>query len=150
MITTQIKETYRTDVEAWRLVKAVTDTLLHQKLNPNVEVAIVIEDDAYIQALNKQYRGIDKPTDVLSFPYDGADPDSGQDILGDILIAYPKAAQQAKENGHPVMDELILLVVHATLHLLGYDHETEEDKKDMWLLQNNILESMEVTARPHD
>ena len=116
----------------------------------NAEVAIVIKDDAHIQALNKQYRGIDEPTDVLSFQYSGVDPDSGQDILGDILIAYPRAARQAEEGGHPVMDELILLVVHAALHLLGYEHETEEQKEEMWGVQNDILEALEVSARPHD
>jgi len=150
MITTQIKEVYQTEIDAWQLEKAVRDTLFHQKFNPNAEVAIVIEDDAHIQALNKEYRGIDEPTDVLSFSYNGVDPDSGQDILGDILIAYPRAAQQAKEGGHPVMDELILLVVHATLHLLGYDHETQESKVEMWRVQDNILEALEVSARPHD
>ncbi|MGD8455089.1 MAG: rRNA maturation RNase YbeY [Anaerolineales bacterium] len=150
MINTQIKETYRAEIDVRRLEKAAIDTLLHQKFNPNAEVAIVIEDDAHIQALNKQYRGIDESTDVLSFQYGVVDPGSGQDILGDILIAYPKAAQQAKENSHPVMDELILLVVHATLHLLGFEHETEEEKKEMWSVQDDILKSMEVAARSHD
>jgi probable rRNA maturation factor len=150
MITTQIKEAYQTEIDARRLEKAVTDTLFHQKFNPNAEVAIVIEDDAHVQALNKQFRGINEPTDVLSFSYSGVNPDSGQDILGDILIAYPRAAQQAEEGGHPVMDELILLVVHATLHLLGYDHETQASKEEMWWVQNDILEALEVSARPHD
>jgi probable rRNA maturation factor len=150
MITTQIKEAYRTEIDAWRLEKAVADTLFHQKANPNVEIAIIIEDDAYIQSLNRQYRGIDEPTDVLSFPYNGVDRDSGQDILGDILIAYPTAARQAEEEGYPLMDELILLAVHATLHLLGYGHETEEGKEEMWWVQNDILEALEISARPHD
>jgi probable rRNA maturation factor len=150
MITTQIKEAYQTEIDARRLRKAVMDTLSHQNFNPKVEVTIVIEDDARIQAFNKEYRGIDEPTDVLSFSYNDVDPDSGQDILGDILIAYPRAMQQAEEGGHPVMDELILLTVHATLHLLGYDHETQERKEEMWRVQDDILEAMEVSARPHD
>ena len=150
MITFQIKEEYQGKVDNGQLEKAVTDTLFHQKFNPTVEVSIVIEDDNYIQALNKQYRGFDEPTDVLSFPYSGTDPDTGHEFLGDILIAFPKAKRQAEEGGHPLMDELILLVVHGILHLLGYDHETEDQKKEMWWVQNDILEGLEVTARPHD
>jgi len=150
MITTQIKEEYRLKVDAWRLEKAVTVTLLHQKVNPNAEIAIVIEEDSYIQSLNNKYRGMDEPTDVLSFPYSGKDPDSDQEILGDILIAFPRASKQAKEGGHSVMDELILLVVHAALHLCGFDHESEEEKEEMWSVQDDILEMLEVSARPHD
>jgi probable rRNA maturation factor len=150
MITFQIKEAYRAEIDTVRLEIAARDTLVHQKYNPNAELSIVIEDEEHIQALNKKYRGMDEPTDVLSFSYGGVDPDSGQDILGDILIAYPIAARQAEEGKHPVMDELILLVVHATLHLLGYDHETEEGKEDMWQVQNDILETLEVNAKPHD
>jgi probable rRNA maturation factor len=121
MITFQIKEAYRAEIDTVRLEIAARDTLVHQKYNPNAELSIVIENEEHIQALNKKYRGMDEPTDVLSFSYGGVDP-----------------------------DELILLVVHATLHLLGYDHETEEEKEDMWQVQNDILETLEVNAKPHD
>jgi probable rRNA maturation factor len=150
MITFQIEEAYQSQIDTGRLGKAVLDTLHYQKFNPNGEVSIVIGDDDHIQALNQTYRGIDEPTDVLAFPYDVVDPDTGQENLGDIIIAYPRAAMQAEEGGHPVMDELILLVVHGTLHLLGYDHDIEEEKAAMWSAQDDILEGLEVSTRPHD
>jgi probable rRNA maturation factor len=148
MITFQIEEAYQSQIDTKRLEKAVSDTLFHQKIQPTVEVAIVIGDDQRIQTLNQTYRGIDEATDVLSFPYDEIDPDTGQENLGDIIIAYPRAAQQAKAGGHPVMDELVLLVVHATLHLLGYDHETKQHKRMMWSVQDDILDQLEVSVRP--
>lgn len=150
MITFQIEEAYQAEIDTTRLETAVRETLVHRKFNPNAELSIVIENEEHIQALNKKYRGMDEPTDVLSFSYGGVDPDSGQDILGDIIIAYPLAEQQAEKGAHPVMDELILLVVHATLHLLGYDHNTEKGKEEMWQVQNEILEAMEVNAKPDD
>ena len=86
------------------------------------DLSIVITDDAKLQELNRQYLGSDMPTDVLSFPAEETDPDSGEIYLGDILISLPRASEQASAGGHPVEDELQLLVVHGALHLLGHDH----------------------------
>jgi probable rRNA maturation factor len=150
MITFQIEEAYQSQIDTGRLQKAVSDTLFHQQFQPTVDIAIVIGDDEHIQSLNKTYRGIDEPTDVLAFPHGGIDPDTGRENLGDIIIAYPQAAQQAETGGHPVMDELVLLVVHATLHLLGYEHETDQQKRIMWSVQDDILDKLGISARPHD
>ncbi len=150
MITFQIEEAYQSQIDTGRLQKAVSDTLFHQQFQPTVDVAIVIEDNDHIQSLNQTYRGIDEPTDVLTFPHGVIDPDTGREYLGDIVIAYPQAAKQAEAGGHPVMDELVILVVHATLHLLGYDHETDQQKRMMWSVQDDILNKLGISARSHD
>ena len=116
-----------------------------------VEVALVITDDEAVQALNRDYRGIDAPTDVLSFAAqeDAAgepDLDLPADLaaeidrhLGDVIIAYPYAAHQAERFGNSVGAELRLLAIHGTLHLLGYDHATPEEEDAMWAEQEAIL-----------
>jgi probable rRNA maturation factor len=96
--------------------------------------------------LNRQYLGRDAVTDVLSFPADEADPESGCRYLGDILLSMPRAAAQAQAGGHPVEQEAQLLVVHGTLHLLGYDHGRKEEKERMWAVQAEILEQLGVPA----
>ena len=82
---------------------------------------------------------IDAPTDVLSFPSDEIDPDTGFRYIGDIIISYPRAAEQANASGHAVTAELELLIVHAVLHLLGYDHADPVGKDKMWSSQASIL-----------
>jgi probable rRNA maturation factor len=108
------------------------------------EVTLVVTDDEGIRALNRDFLGLDAPTDVLSF---GAQEDSGSFIaapemgsyLGDVIVSYPRAVAQAEERGHPVQQELNFLVVHGVLHLLGYDHADEEEKAVMWARQEAIL-----------
>ncbi len=102
-----------------------------------IEMTIVITGNAQLRKLNRQFRHIDAPTDVLSF---NADEDSN--YLGDIVISYPKAKAQAKDGGHPVEAELQLLVVHGVLHLLGHDHYTRAEKAKMWAAQSAILKSI--------
>jgi probable rRNA maturation factor len=87
----------------------------------DVELSLVFSDDAFIHALNRDYRGKDKPTDVLSFPQG---LDSG--MLGDVVISVPTSERQAVEGGRPVEAEVEWLFVHGVLHLLGYEDETEE------------------------
>ncbi|MCW1968719.1 MAG: rRNA maturation RNase YbeY [Anaerolineae bacterium] len=95
------------------------------------EVSIVLSDDAQLQTLNRDYRGQDKPTDVLSF--EGQDPDGV--YLGDIIISMQRCAEQASEANHSLDDELALLVIHGVLHLVGYDHATDEERDTMWRIQ---------------
>jgi probable rRNA maturation factor len=102
-------------------------------------LTIVLTDDVQLQALNRDYLGIDAPTDVLSFPADETDPESGERYLGDILISFPRAAAQARQGGHAVQDELRLLAVHGTLHLLGHDHAEAGERLAMWAAQAEIL-----------
>lgn len=108
------------------------------------EMAVVLTDDAEIQALNRQYRGVDAPTDVLAFAEsEPTDPfvtsPEGKYYLGEVFVSLPRAEEQAEEVGHSVEEELALLVVHGTLHLLGCDHETEDEEAEMWALQDRAL-----------
>ena len=124
-------------------------TLIHQAA-PDVEVAIVITDDESLQELNRRFRGIDAPTDVLAFPDDTRGPVVSAPglprYLGDIAISYPRAAEQAAEAGHPVQAELQLLVVHGVLHLLGYDDQEESERARMWAAQEAILRALGVSV----
>ncbi len=105
----------------------------------NADMSIVLTDDAQLRELNREYLGIDAPTDVLSFPSDEEDPETGTPYLGDILISIPRAAQQAQAAGHPVEAEVQLLVVHGTLHLLGHDHAEAAEKARMWQAQSEVM-----------
>ena len=106
------------------------------------DLSVVLTDDQQLRELNRDYLGIDAPTDVLSFPASEKDPESGEAYLGDILISVERAAQQAEAAGHPVEAELQLLVVHGVLHLLGHDHAEPEEKARMWAAQSEILKSL--------
>jgi len=103
------------------------------------DLSIVIGNDALLHQLNLKFRQVDSPTDVLSFPSGEVDPDTSDLYLGDIVISLPRAQEQASNEGHPLVDELQLLVVHGTLHLLGYDHLEIKDKNIMQAAQDNIL-----------
>lgn len=106
------------------------------------ELSIVLTNDARLQELNRDYLGIDTPTDVLSFPASESDPQTGARYIGDILISVPRAQSQAEAAGHALESELQLLVVHGVLHLLGHDHADPEEKKRMWQAQAEILKSL--------
>ncbi|MCA9900675.1 MAG: rRNA maturation RNase YbeY [Ardenticatenaceae bacterium] len=133
---------------------AVTVTLRHEKIKPPAEVTLLLTDDDQLKSLNKAYRGIDAPTDVLSFEPGDSMPGMEEDeaYLGDIVIAVPTAERQAKEGGHSLKAELQLLTVHGTLHLLGFDHEEPEEKDRMWWTQASILAQLgaEITGPPED
>jgi probable rRNA maturation factor len=110
-------------------------------------VTLVITDDRGIQDLNRDFLGIDAPTDVLAFgAREGDEPfvvaPEAEDYWGDIILSYPRADAQAQEMGHPVEFELQLLIVHGVLHLLGYDHAEEEEKALMWAEQEAILDDL--------
>lgn len=96
--------------------------------------------DARMRALNRAYRGKDKTTDVLSFAQDAdARKGGGERDLGDLFISLPQVRRQAKRAGKPVADEFALMIVHGTLHLLGFDHETSAQERKMFGLQHDIL-----------
>jgi probable rRNA maturation factor len=130
------------------LERAAQQVLRQAVTDANSEATIVLSDDAHLQVLNRQFLGIDAPTDVLSFPAGDTDPDSDELYLGDVIISLPRAQAQASAGGHPVQDELQLLVVHGVLHLLGYDHADEDEKAKMWAIQAHILDSLGCLARP--
>ncbi|GIX07354.1 MAG: hypothetical protein KatS3mg115_1757 [Candidatus Poribacteria bacterium] len=96
------------------------------------EVGILITDDAQIRELNRRYRNVDAPTDVLAFAMrEGPDADLNPQLLGDLVLSVPTAARQAQEQGHSLAYELAFLAVHGTLHLLGYDHQTPQEAEQM-------------------
>lgn len=118
------------------LEQIVACTLESEEVRGPVELSIVITDDAAVQELNRTYRGIDRPTDVLSFPQE----EPGEEILrapeqprllGDVVISFNRVEEQAREYGHSVDRELAYLTAHGILHLLGYDHEADEERQVM-------------------
>ncbi len=106
------------------------------------DLSIVLTDDAQLHQLNRDYLGVDAPTDVLSFPASETDPETGASYLGDVLISIPRAEAQAQSAGHPLEAEVQLLVVHGVLHLLGHDHAEPEDKARMWAAQAQVLDKL--------
>ena len=119
-------------------------------IEPYTEVSVVLADDEYIHQLNHQYRGKDCPTDVLSFALnEGEEPEiiDGPEVvlLGDIIISLETAARQAEEYGHSLERELAYLTVHGILHLLGYDHMIEDEKKEMRQEEEHILSLLGIT-----
>jgi probable rRNA maturation factor len=137
-----------------RLVKAAAQAAIAQVQPAHVvELSIRLTDDAELHALNAHYRGMDKPTDVLSFGSeawrDGVQANAAlkPEYLGDIVISMDRCMAQAEAGGHAVDEELALLVVHGTLHLLGYDHDTAARKKLMWQQQASALAAMGIVNR---
>lgn len=115
----------------------------------DAELSVLVCDDATIHPLNRDYRGKDKPTDVLSFAQrEGiAFPDAGEDeVLGDVVISLETAVRQATERSHPVAQEVRVLLVHGICHLLGYDHEQDDEAEEMEALEREILASMGPSA----
>jgi probable rRNA maturation factor len=124
------------------LERAARAALEHESESLDSDLSIVLTDDMRLQELNRDYLGIDAPTDVLSFPASETDPETGARYLGDILISVPRAQSQAEAAGHALESEVQLLVVHGVLHLLGHDHAKPEEKRRMWKAQAEILESL--------
>ena len=133
--------------------RAVSAALEYEEIDEDCEVSITFCDNEKIRELNSKFRGIDKATDVLSFPlFD----EEGDDLffpeidcmLGDIVISLEKARSQAEEFGHSFEREAAFLAVHSVLHLLGYDHElSEEDDKDMRSRQSAIMEKIGLSVK---
>ena len=121
------------------LERAASAALEHEMQSLDSELTIVLTNDARLQELNRDYLGIDAPTDVLSFPASETDPETGARYIGDILISIPRAKSQATTAAHPLESEVQLLVVHGVLHLLGHDHAEATEKARMWKAQAEIL-----------
>ena len=130
------------DYPASLIERAVQAALIHQKESLDVNLSVVLTDSRRLHKLNRDYLGVDAPTDVLSFPTSESDPETGARYIGDILISVPYAAKGAKLAGNSLEAELQLLVVHGVLHLLGHDHAKPKDKSKMWKAQAQILEAL--------
>lgn len=124
--------------------RAILETLRYEEKTGDFEVSVTFTDNAGIHELNRTYRNIDRPTDVLSFPqidYDAGELAEG--MIGDIVLSLERAKEQADEFGHSFERECAFLSVHSTLHLLGYDHElSDEDDADMRARQSEVMNIM--------
>lgn len=142
--------------------EVVSCALDHMDCPYEAAVSLLITDDEEIRRINLEQRGIDSATDVLSFPMtqyeipgdfdfleeegvDCFDPESGELMLGDIVISADKVSEQAEKYGHSVKREYAFLITHSILHLIGYDHMTQEDAAQMETLQEEILTKMNIT-----
>ena len=129
------------DEDLSEIEKAAESALKYEKRSG--DLTIQIDKPETIRTLNRQFRNVDKVTDVLTFPsWEGEDPMSGDGYLGDIMICYERASEQAVEYGHSLKRELAFLTVHGVLHLLGYDHIVEEEEIIMRAKQTAILNEM--------
>jgi len=142
MVTIQVKRSVQLSVDKSILLRAAQLTVDVNNPNNKSELSIVIGNDALLHSLNLKYRNVDSTTDVLSFPSGEVDPDTQAYYLGDIVISLPRAQEQATTEGHPLVDEMQLLIVHGTLHLLGYDHMESAEKVRMQAAQDNILRQL--------
>ena len=146
---------FKVDKKIRDLVRlAVKTSLLYMDFPTNAEISVMFVDNEAIRVLNSKHRGIDKATDVLSFPLFEYDEEgeiieeeldfspNGEMILGDIVISLERAAEQAEEYGHSFEREIGFLTVHSMLHLFGFDHMTPEDEAEMFEYQTEILEEM--------
>lgn len=142
MINIEVCESFAPYVDITLLSRTAEAVMKDQKAGLDVDLTIVIEDNDKLRELNCQFLGIDEPTDVLSFPANETDPETGNLYLGDVIISYPMAKSQAAKANHSVEDELQILVIHGILHLFGYDHQEEADKEAMWSIQNSLLKQL--------
>lgn len=115
----------------------------------DAEVSVTLTDDAHVHVLNREYRNVDRPTDVLSFVLaESEEPEiigaDGGVVLGDLVISLERAAAQAEEYGHSMLRELSFLIVHGMLHLLGYDHMEEEERLEMEEEQRRVMEELGI------
>ena len=137
-----------TEIDVNNYFDTIKKVLLHglSKLKTgDVTFNIIIVDNPYIHKLNKEYRNIDRETDVITFALEDDDTFNPEErILGDIYISIDKAKSQSVEYGHSLMRELCFLSVHGMLHLLGYDHMNKEDERVMFKLQEDILDEMGI------
>lgn len=139
------------DEEIKRQISELLETAFQmEKLEGDCELSLTFVDNETIHEINREYRGVDRPTDVISFALEEGEELEivGTDlprVLGDIIISVPKAREQAKEYGHSFMRELGFLAVHGFLHLLGYDHETDEEEALMFRKQEEILQKHGLT-----
>ena len=142
-----INKEYKRKIKVIWLKNVIRQILKAEKVGVNSEVELVITGDEKVHKLNKQYLDEDRTTDVISFsmneqtrnqPVFVSVPD-GKIHLGEIIISYPQASKQAAEHGHSIEEEMLILIIHGVLHLLGYDHDAPERQKIMWSRASAIL-----------
>lgn len=133
-----------------KIIEVLEEAARVHEVNDMVEVSLMLTDDESIHEMNREYRGIDRPTDVLSFALEEGEEEEifggpEENLLGDIIISVETAVRQAEEYGHSVEREMSFLALHGMLHLLGYDHMEEEERQEMRAQEKAILESLGIT-----
>ncbi|MFC1871212.1 rRNA maturation RNase YbeY [Chloroflexota bacterium] len=145
-----IDDGVETPLAADWLYEVVEQTLNAEGINSGIEVGLVVTGQERVHQLNRDYRGVDEPTDVLAFaateevddsPF--VSPPDGVKHLGEVIISYPRAVEQAAESRHPVEREMAILIIHGVLHLLGYDHDEPEREQPMKAREAEILKTVE-------
>jgi probable rRNA maturation factor len=139
----QVTPRFRANVDEGSLLRVAAKVVNQEGVDGGTELSLIVTDDEAIRELNRQFRGVDAPTDVLAFGAGTEEhfvtaPESPP-YLGDVVISYERALAQAEELGHTLMEELKLLVIHGVLHLLGYNHEEEAAAQTMREREENIL-----------
>ena len=134
------------EVDEELLRRVTAEALRHEGIEGEIALSVVITDDGAVRELNREFRDVDAPTDVLAFgtgeESDFVTAPGEPAYLGDVIISYPRAVIQAEEYGHSINRELALLTVHGVLHLVGYDHMDEAERTEMWARQDEILGSL--------
>jgi len=147
-----LQEKVKVDNRLLDTLSAVVETALKvQNRKDDPEVSIALVDDMYIRDLNFNFRHIDKPTDVLSFPMD--DPiaidspmmEDEDNLLGDIIVSMETAERQAAEYGHSLLREMAYLTAHGMFHLLGYDHDVERARHEMRDKEEKVMSILDIT-----
>lgn len=140
---TNISSNTTFDVE--KVERAVSETLIAHN-SEECEVSVLLTDDPHMTKLNREYREIDGPTDVLAFAMQEGEDNNvlNEDILGDVVISLETAERQAKEESHSLEEEVAFLIVHGVLHLLGYDHQTHNEATVMFKKQEIILQRLKL------
>lgn len=132
-----------------RIVEVLEEAARVHEVDELTEVSLMFTDDETIHEMNLEYRGIDRPTDVLSFALEEGEEEiyggPEENLLGDIIISVETAVRQAEEYGHSVEREMAFLALHGMLHLLGYDHMEEEERQEMRAQEEAILASLGIT-----
>ncbi len=133
-----------------QFIKIIEATLEHLNIEDDIEMSCIIVDDEEIHTINRDYRNIDRSTDVISFALEDNEQFYVEGMprsLGDIFISYDHAIAQAKEYEHSIFREMCFLFTHGLLHLLGYDHMEEDDEKEMFGLQKEILDKLHIERK---
>lgn len=125
------------------LESVIKECLRVEGLDEDYEVSVSFVTDQEIQDLNKDYRGVDKVTDVLSFPVDD-EFDVGDKLLGDIIISTNRAKEQAEDYGHEFIREMAYLTAHSMFHLMGYDHMDDDEKSDMRSKEKLVMKNLNI------
>ena len=147
MNTIEIFNNTNENIEEISIMKKVLEKALKKEKIKNLTFNIILVDNDYIHKINKEYRNIDRETDVITFALEDENtvqlPNSDR-VLGDIYISLDKAKSQSIEYGHSFERELCFLAVHGFYHLLGYDHQTKEEEKEMFQKQEEVLEEYDI------